>query len=90
MFRSEYLVKRQSIFVSFEYSEFYFIFLRVSACVIECNRCFSFEISTHPNVFVFGSSKDGLDREGWKKAIDFSTDLIKSLFVISISLGNIQ
>ena len=90
MFLLEYNIKCQRIL--FLLNVWNFIFScsedqHVSFSVTEVSLS---EISTHPNECVFVPSKAGLDKGGQKKAIEFSTYLIKSIFVIRLSLGKTQ
>ena len=60
---------------------------RVSLSVTEV---LLFEISNYPSINVFGAPKDGSDGGGHKKVVEFSLDLIKSIFIVSRSLGQMQ
>ena len=51
---------------------------------------FFYDVSTNTNVCVFGPFKTGSYGGGQQKDIDFSMDLTKPLFVVSLSLGQTQ
>ena len=82
--------KTPKYFVSFECLEFYFSRSEDQYVSLSVTNISLSDIYTHPNVCVFVLSKAGLDEGGQNKAIEFSTYLIKSIFVISLTLGKIQ